>query len=201
MADWWNTFLQILGLKPTPIVSSLSETTPTPTPTSTPTPTPTPSNPYIPTQLKGPVTEDVIRGGLESYGKLNAPLLATESGQFATTANQYLAPTKADPLTGVVLALMEQGKGMNNPWNVFTPGTTQPHPYPSFPQGIEKATSGVGGRWSNPGYKRYAETGSLADLFSGFTPYGPEHPENPSLDELTKRYMFFRKMFEDQYGQ
>jgi hypothetical protein len=145
-----------------------------------PAPTPAPDN-----------LEEVIKRGLESYGKTNGlgtPPIATLSAQLAEAGHG-----QHDPLLPTINSLKETGGGFkqaheNNPLNIFDPrGKDYPNP--------ESNIAGRKGdeRWSfkelldeGSAYGKYRDSGNLEDFFSVYAPVSD--PRNPSIEEQMALY-------------
>lgn len=177
---------------PTPITSSYSTSAPTQSPMPTATPRPS---------MQG--FQDLIGRGLQKSGFGNAPI-AGYQGNLAEAGRGLSG--QADDLLPTIVALMESGglrdpkpQTANNPYNIFVPGTQTPVQYPDVGSSMMNEdpnnTLNLTGLLRSGGlYQDYLDSGDISKFFGRFTP--ESDPNNPSNEELVKRYNFLRQYFQ-----
>ena len=145
-----------------------------PIPDVTPTPTPT----LTPISLS-----DRFKKGFESYGSN----LATASAKFSEQAQNNPLP---DPFLPAVISLMETSGGKKQRY-AFNPFNWGMQDMPSLDKSIERIYSGISKRF--PYYADYLKSGKLEDFFKVYT---PPNKNNPSNEELVRRYNLLKKNFD-----
>jgi hypothetical protein len=185
---------------------------PTPTPTQTPAPMPT-INP-TPTDLTQPPTDyqryqpqtrledvprdvnalnEIIKSGLEARGN---PPIATASADFAEAGS--MLPANINPLTAVILSLMETDGGRYMPdessyntFNFLSPSRGDWARYKDFRSSLfgntpEENVNFYDQITESPIYQDFRNSGDVSDLFRRYTP--ETDPLNPRNYELVDRY-------------
>jgi hypothetical protein len=147
--------------------------------------------------------EENIKRGLRRAGFAKAPI-ATQSAELAQAGEEL--PENIDQYLPTIISLMES-RGLqdiipaqkSNPYNIFYPGTQTPVDYGSPDVAIlgggPKNKYGFMGIMREGGpYQEFRESGKLEDFFRKFTP--SSDPNNPSNEELVRRYEKLRQYFD-----